>query len=69
MVVAGVALVALGALAEVLGGTYFRRFFDLSYPPASFRHDDIRIKVHLSRAGLVLGVFLAAIGGLVALTR
>jgi hypothetical protein len=66
MVIVGVALVAVGVLFEVIGGTLFRDFFDWTLP--DHRHDRVsgrQINLRCSRVGLLVGLFVI-LAGLVA---
>jgi hypothetical protein len=64
LLLAGSVFMMMGALAELLGGTSFRSFFDWrNFPPKSRRGaDELRIKIIGFRILLILGVIFFVIG-------
>jgi hypothetical protein len=63
----GIGLILLGVLAELLGGTSFRGFFEFGYGRTAKLgwRDDVPVKILLFRAALIFGVVLVAVGILV----
>ena len=64
LILAGSVFIMMGALAELLGGTFFRSFFDWrNFPPKARRGaNDLRIKIIGFRFLLILGVIFFVIG-------
>lgn len=66
LLTAGLFFVAFGVLAELLGGTMFRSFFDWrNYPPRypkGVRGNDVRVRTLAARVTLLVGVALTLAG-------